>query len=46
MNLARQEAYQRIRARGFQTKILGVAMHKPNEPGYNRPDVYIIDDWR
>jgi hypothetical protein len=24
----------------------GVAMQKPNEPGYNRPDVFAIDDWR
>jgi hypothetical protein len=23
-----------------------VTMHRPNEPGYNRPGVYIIDDWR
>jgi len=33
-------------ARGFRTDILGIAMHKPNETGYNRPDVYLIDDWR
>ena len=24
----------------------GVAMQKGNDVGYNRPDVYIIDDWR
>jgi hypothetical protein len=33
-------------ARGFRTDRLGVAMAKPNEPGYNRPGVYLIDDWR
>jgi hypothetical protein len=46
VNLARDGAYQRMLARGFRTDIQGVAMHKPNEAGYNRPDVYLIDDWR
>jgi hypothetical protein len=32
--------------RGFRTTIQGVAMQRPNEPGYNRADVYLIDDWR
>jgi hypothetical protein len=46
VNLARHDAYQRMLARGFRTDIQGVAMHKPNESGYSRPDVYVIDDWR
>ena len=46
VNLAREDAYQRMLARGFRTDILGVAMHKPNEPGYSRPDAYVMDDWR
>jgi hypothetical protein len=46
VNLARQEAYQKMLARGFRTALQGVAMHKPNEPGYSRSDVYVIDDWR
>jgi hypothetical protein len=33
-------------AHGFHTDLLGVAMEKPNAAGYNRPDVYVIDDWR
>jgi GNAT superfamily N-acetyltransferase len=45
-NLARQEAYQQMVARGFRTAIQGVYMHRHNEPGYCRPGVYIIDDWR
>jgi predicted N-acetyltransferase YhbS len=24
----------------------GVAMHRPLSPAYNRPDVYVVDDWR
>jgi ribosomal protein S18 acetylase RimI-like enzyme len=45
-NMARHEAYRRLVARGFRTEIQGVAMHKDNDPGYCRPGVYIIDDWR
>jgi hypothetical protein len=26
--------------------VQGLAMDRPDEAGYNRPDVYIIDDWR
>ena len=46
VNTARHEAYRQMLARGFRTDLLGVAMQKPNEPGYNRPGVYVIDDWR
>jgi GNAT superfamily N-acetyltransferase len=45
-NLARQEAYQHLVARGFRTAIQGVNMHRRNDPGYCLPGVYIIDDWR
>ena len=46
VNTARHHAYQRMLARGFQARVLGLAMQKPNEPGYNRPEVFLIDDWR
>lgn len=46
VNLARHEAYQQMVACGFRTVLQGVAMHKPNEPGYSRSGVYVIDDWR
>ena len=45
-NLARQEAYGHLVARGFRTEIQGVSMHKHNDPGYCRPGAYVIDDWR
>ena len=32
--------------RGFRTRMQGVAMHRGNAAGYNRPGVYVIDDWR
>jgi GNAT superfamily N-acetyltransferase len=46
VNLAREEAYRVMLARGFKTLIQGVAMHRANEPGYSRPGMFVIDDWR
>ncbi len=46
MNTARYQAYDRMLERGFRNDRLGVIMQRPNEPGYNRPGVYLIDDWR
>jgi hypothetical protein len=46
VNMARHEAYQLLAARGFRTAILGVTMHRQNDPGYCRPGAYVIDDWR
>ncbi|MBV8887485.1 MAG: GNAT family N-acetyltransferase [Chroococcidiopsidaceae cyanobacterium CP_BM_RX_35] len=46
VNTGRHEAYRRMIARGFHTEITGVAMQRPNELGYNRPDVFALDDWR
>jgi GNAT superfamily N-acetyltransferase len=46
VNTGRHEAYRKMIAHGFRTDIQGVAMQRYNEPGYNRPDVYLIDDWR
>ena len=45
-NMARHEAYRHLVARGFRTEILGVTMHRQNDPGYCRPGAYVIDDWR
>ena len=38
--------YEQMRARGFKPEVVGVCMHKPNEPGYHRPEAFVIDDWR
>ena len=46
VNLAREEAYRHLLARGFRTQIQGVTMHRPNEPGYSRPGLFVLDDWR
>jgi len=45
-NTARAGAYRILRERGFRAGLIGVAMHRPDGPGYNRPDVFAIDDWR
>jgi hypothetical protein len=45
-NMARHEAYRHLVARGYRTEIQGVTMHRDNDPGYSRPGVYVLDDWR
>ena len=46
VNMAREEAYRHMVARGFRSEIQGVTMHRPNQPGYSRPGIYLLDDWR
>jgi hypothetical protein len=46
INTARAEAYRQMIGRGFKTEMQGVTMHRPNQPGYSRPGVFVIDDWR
>jgi len=46
VSLARDDAYRAMRRAGFRTEIQGVCMHRPNEPGYHRTGVFVIDDWR
>ena len=45
-NLNRSRAYRALLARGYRADAQGVAMHRPDSPAYNRPDVFIVDDWR
>ena len=46
VNLAREDAYRRMRAHGYRVTTLGVAMQRPHAAGFNRADAYVIDDWR
>jgi len=46
VNLAREDAYRRMRARAYRTISQGVAMQRPHAEGFNRADAYVIDDWR
>ena len=46
VNTAREEAYRQMLAKGFRTQVQGVAMHKDGKPGYSRPGIFVLDDWR
>jgi len=46
VNLARREAHQLMSERGFVAEFQGVAMQRPDAPGHNRPDCFVVDDWR
>jgi GNAT superfamily N-acetyltransferase len=46
INLARENAYRRMRAHGYKAMAQGVAMQRPHAAGFNRPEAWIIDDWR
>ncbi len=46
VNLAREDAFRRMRAYGYRVGMQGVAMQRPHTAGFNRADAYVIDDWR
>ncbi|MCU1625309.1 MAG: GCN5-related N-acetyltransferase protein [Pseudonocardia sp.] len=46
VNTARHEAYRHLGEIGFRTDVPGVTMHHGNAAGYDRPDSYVLDDWR
>jgi GNAT superfamily N-acetyltransferase len=45
-NLNRTQAYRQMLRLGFRTTTQGVAMHRPDSPAYNRPEAFVVDDWR
>lgn len=46
MNMGRRRAYHKLLDLGFRTQFIGVAMETRLPRSYNRPDVFVIDDWR
>ncbi|MCE9584744.1 MAG: GNAT family N-acetyltransferase [Planctomycetes bacterium] len=47
VNAGRTEAYRAVVKRGYRAdKIQGVIMERGGRPGYNRPGMFILDDWR
>jgi len=46
VNTVHHEAYREMIARGFRSDFQGVMMHFNNDPGYNRPEYYLLGDWR
>lgn len=45
-NTARGEAYRTMLEDGFAIELQGVAMQRGDDPAYNRPGAWVIDDWR
>lgn len=46
VNTARTVAYDAMLAHGFRPGMYGVAMHRPNLPGFSGPADLVLDDWR
>ena len=46
VNLGRLDAYREMLDAGFRVTTQGVTMEQNGLPGYNRPEVFLIDDWR
>jgi GNAT superfamily N-acetyltransferase len=46
VNAGRADAYNGMERLGFRAFHNVVTLHRPNDPGYSRPDVYALDDWR
>jgi hypothetical protein len=46
VNIARRDAYRALLDRGYRAVLNGVATLRGDDPGYNRPDAYVIDDLR
>ena len=42
----RHGAYRMLAERGFRQTLAGVQMHRPYIEGFDRPDVFALDDWR
>lgn len=45
-NTARRICYQRMLLHGYQAEGYGIALIRPDTVAYNRPDVFVLDDWR
>lgn len=39
-------AWETLRAAGYRPFLQGITMHRERHPGYDREDVFVLDDWR
>ena len=39
-------AWETLRGAGYRPFLQGVSMHRDRHPGYDREDVFVLDDWR
>jgi GNAT superfamily N-acetyltransferase len=42
----RVAAWETLREAGYRPFLQGLAMHRDRHPGYDREDVFVLDDWR
>lgn len=42
----REAALRILQRRGFRAQTQGVIMHRPNVEGFDRADVFVLNDWR
>lgn len=46
ISVGRHHAYRLLVELGFRTQLMGVQMLRPWQEGYDRPEIYALDDWR
>ena len=46
VSAGRHRAHRQLVEMGFRTQLQGVAMHRPWDEAYDRPEIYALDDWR
>jgi GNAT superfamily N-acetyltransferase len=46
VNTARRTAYRAVLARRWRAELIGIAMHRHDDPAYNHADALVLDDWR
>ncbi len=46
VNSGRRAAYGMLLNKGYRSIQQGIAMHRPDEPAYDKPEIYALDDWR
>ncbi len=46
VNLACEDAFRRMQARGYRAMAQGISMQRPNRPGFHRAGAYVLNDWR
>lgn len=39
-------AWETLRGAGYRPFLQGISMHRDRDPGYDREDVFVLDDWR
>ena len=46
VSTGRHHAYRLMVELGFRTQLMGVQMLRPWQEGFDRPEIYALDDWR